>query len=422
MNSSAFDLLSRGRAAAKSGEMAEARRYLEWALRMDPSPEERQEALYWLSEASDDPREKRSLLEEILANNLGDARARRKLAILDGKLKPADIVDPDRLQPQAPGAPRDAAAQSFTCPRCGGRMSYTPDGSALTCEYCEATGRLGGAQAAPEGDFLVAMATARGHRRPVTLHQITCHGCGCPILLPAEAISRTCPYCATPYAIDEAEELSLDSPDALLPFTVTAGQAYDALREWLQDASLEGRVRVARPQGIYLPAWIFDLGGQITWSGRIYKNKRWLPVSGARVVSRGGLLVPATRRLPDDLQKAFYSFDLSGLRPYEPGYLADWLAETFSVPAGDASLDARSAALEIERGEVRLVEMENVEDLKIDSHGMLVEGYRLALLPFWIGYYLVEDQRFDAVINGCSGRVFAQRPDSGLSGWLKNLF
>ena len=57
------------------------------------------EACYWLSEVSDDPTEKRSLLEEILANNFGDARARRKLAILDGKIKPEEIVDPDNFKP-----------------------------------------------------------------------------------------------------------------------------------------------------------------------------------------------------------------------------------------------------------------------------------------------------------------------------------
>src|SRR5512146_408042 len=106
MPSATYDLLIRGRAAAKSKEAREARSNLERLLRLDPPLDERLEALYWLSEVSEDPKEKRAYLEEILANNLGDVRARRKLSILDGKIKPDEIVDPDRVPAPAPGSPQ----------------------------------------------------------------------------------------------------------------------------------------------------------------------------------------------------------------------------------------------------------------------------------------------------------------------------
>ncbi len=139
---SARDLLVRGAAAARAKEFAEARRYLEWALRMEPTTGQRVEIFYWLSESTADPAEKRRLVEEALAYNPGDMRLRRSLALLNGELKPAELVDPDRIAAPTPGESAPFDARRFTCPQCGGRMTYTPDGQSLTCEYCEARQRL----------------------------------------------------------------------------------------------------------------------------------------------------------------------------------------------------------------------------------------------------------------------------------------
>ena len=111
MSDGARDLLIRGLAAMRAGDHLEARRYLEWLLRLDPDEQQRIEAWLALAEMSTDPVEKRNYLEDVLARDTGEARARRALAILDGKLKVEDIVDPDQvLQPvveveQATGHP-----------------------------------------------------------------------------------------------------------------------------------------------------------------------------------------------------------------------------------------------------------------------------------------------------------------------------
>ncbi len=182
--SATFDLLSRGRAAAKAGEKAETRRYLERLLNLDPPSDERMEALYWLSEVSDDPREQRELLESILAANLGDVRARRKLAILDGRLRPEEIVDPDRVAAPASSDPQAARTRSFTCPQCGGRMTFAPDGQNLVCEFCESRQHIFAAQTPVEEDFLVALATAKAQRRPLAANIVTCGGCSAVFILP----------------------------------------------------------------------------------------------------------------------------------------------------------------------------------------------------------------------------------------------
>src|SRR5450756_2189468 len=112
MSDSTHDLLIRGIAAAKGDSKQEARFYLEWVLR-SPDAEQPQlvEAWRYLAEISDDPQEKRNCLDEVLARNPTDPEARRALAILNGDLKPADLVDPDRMPaPPASMLPQPAPA------------------------------------------------------------------------------------------------------------------------------------------------------------------------------------------------------------------------------------------------------------------------------------------------------------------------
>ena len=100
MSESVRQLLVRGVAAARTGEARdkeEARYYLEWVLRHnEASSDQKSTAWLWLSQIEDDPRKKRDCLENILAGDPANGPARRGLAILDGRLKPEDIIDPNK--------------------------------------------------------------------------------------------------------------------------------------------------------------------------------------------------------------------------------------------------------------------------------------------------------------------------------------
>lgn len=410
-----FDLLSRGRAAARAGEKAEARRYLERLMHLEPPLEERLEALYWLSEVLEDVHEQRACLEEILAHNFGDARARRRLAILDGKLRPEEMVDPDQMHVPAPTDPQTTPTRAFTCPKCGARMVYAPDGQSLICEYCSTREPLSTTRTLPEDDFLIAMVTARAHHRPLTMHSVTCKGCGASFILPPQALAQTCPYCLTPYAIEQIEERTLDAPDSILPFALSAEAAHQALRTWLTADPPRGAVRISHPAGMYLPVWLFNMGGQVSWKGSITKNKQRIPVSGMRVISRANLLVAASQHLPEGLVPALHRFNLEALRPYDVRFLAGFPAETFHITAADASLEARRLALEFETREVQQTEFDQpVHDFSMATGNMLVESYRLALLPLWLAFYEVNGQRYNVAINGQTGVVTGERPRKNL--------
>jgi len=402
------DLLVRGVAAAKAKETNEARFYLKWLLEMQPAPDLRVEALIWLAELSADANDKRKWIEEALAYNPADMRSRRILAILNGLLLPEQIMDPDQIQhPYAAPEPQKASADRFVCPQCGGRMTFTPDGKDLSCEYCEARGsnlRLQTTQQAVAAEnFLIAMATGKGHLHPVNRQSFICQGCAAEFILAAEEISSTCPYCASVYVIKNSTVREQISPHLIFPFEINATEAHAALQHWLKLARLtqNGNLVIERGSGIYLPAWSFEMAGQVPWTGMVEESRnRWVAQAGNEIVYHTSVLVPAGNRLCSDCTDELHCFNLQQAVTYEESYLANWPAETYTVTLGDASLEARRWTYEFEKQSVRDRFLQPVRDLGFHSTGITIESFRLVLLPLWLFYYQVDKERFQVVING----------------------
>jgi rubrerythrin len=420
------DLFIRGKAAAKAGDIQEALFYLNWLLRLDPPIEQRIDTWHLLSEISTDPVEKRKYLEEILSNNLGDAHARRKLAILDGKLDPQNIINPDKLQTPMPNEKEANDLTHFICPQCGGRMTYAPDGNSLTCEYCESKQEFAAhffqkENLIQEENFMVALATKKGHFCPITTHTLTCRGCGAKFLFGAQQITGNCPYCQTPYALNQIESEELIVPNGIIPFQITENAAKLSLKNWFVNR-FGKLLNVAPGKSLYVPAWTFDIGGQITWHCFAYKNQKYVPESGQSIILQNDILVLATRIFPQVLKAGLDSFNLKGLKPFDNRYLASKNAETYQTTAADASLLAREIALHREESRIATEANGQYKELIIDTSNMLVESYKLILLPVWLTTYQIKDKRLNIIINGQTGKVIGEEPGSEFTRWMKTIF
>jgi len=119
------ELLRSGIIEAKAGHREAARRYLDRAVYASQDHDVMAEAWFWMSQVLDEAVEKHKALENCLAHDLQHAPARKALAILDGKLKADEIINPDQLPPVPEGL-RAADAQRFVCPKCGGACLLHP--------------------------------------------------------------------------------------------------------------------------------------------------------------------------------------------------------------------------------------------------------------------------------------------------------
>ncbi len=401
----------------KAGEINTARQYLERALISADDYETRCETNYWLSEISENPVEKRKYLEDVLAIDNTHARARRSLAILDGKLKPDEIINPDALPAPAMGTEK-ASAKRFTCSKCGGRMVFDGDGRTLTCEQCHTRQAPSGQVVEEEKDFFVAMASGAGHRKPVLTQAFHCHGCGAEFVLPPEVISATCAYCGSAHVVNLTKELI--EPDAIIPMAFNQQGAAVRLVNWVKEQQIIPQGKVQAPRGVYLPIWTFDVIGTIPWNGLVYRNKKLVPVSGNYGLDRDDLAIPATRKLNDMLPRLLPEFNYKEAPVYDARYLSGWPAEVYEIAMSDASLKAREETVQYVRRDI-ILNNPNVQDLGYNTTNLSVTSFKLVLAPLWLTEYKLEGQRYRVLINGQTGTVHGETPKKGIMGWLNGL-
>ena len=431
------ELLRSGIIEAKAGSKEAARRYLDRAIYMSTTFDVLAEAWYWMAEVTDDPVEKRKALDNCLSHDMRHTRARRLLSILDGKLKASEMIDPDHL-PAAPDGLRQSDAQRFMCPKCGGRMSFSPDGSGLVCEYCTRNQTLSSGTA-DEKDFLVAMATARGHGKPLQEQVFHCNGCGAEFLLPPKQLSASCAYCNSPHVVSLEKSKDLLAPDGIIPHAFNQKQAVKLLIKWVEENQIKPEKQVELPRGLYLPLWTFDIGGAIDYTYEMVVmeeevfsrrgEKKVIRMSDQYPVMVDDLPLPASRKPSSVFLKLIPTFDTKSIQPYDPRFLADWPAEIYDVPMADASLDARSRVFKKYKQELPQM-LNSINIVHTSSANLQVESFKLNLLPVWMTEIPFGGRTHLVLINGQNGVVYsdlqeeqdrAEEEPGGLFGFLADL-
>jgi DNA-directed RNA polymerase subunit RPC12/RpoP len=413
------NLLREGILHYRTKEFDLARFYLERALENADDYDTRIEANFLLSKLAADPVKKRKYLEEVLAIDLSHAGARRDLAVLDGKLKPDEIVDPEKLPGPFVGT-ESVAADRFTCPKCGGRMVFAPDGVSLFCESCQRQEKLASLKTGQEQDFFIAMANGSAFRKTVSTKTFKCGGCGAAFLLPPGQASAACAYCGSVHVIAMDQLLDLLEPDAVIPMALDQKHANRCLLEWIEKNRLELQEPAQPPRGLYLPVWTFDITGAVPWNGRIIRNRVEVPISGEEMIDFNNLVVPASQNLAGLLKDGLAGFNFSSAPAYDPRYMAGWPAGIYERPMADASLDARQEAV----FKVKTLVKQGhgyVIDLSYTTSNISVTSFKLVLVPVWVAQVLVSSRRAHVLINGVSGSVCSELPVRPFTTWIDSV-
>jgi hypothetical protein len=133
------------------------------------------------------------------------------------------------------------------------------------------------------------------------------------------------------------------------------------------------------------------------------------------------MLVAASHTLSATLTAEINQFPLDRLAPYDPRYIADWPAETYQISVCDASLVARWCALAKARPQIEASITGSYKDLQLSTLRLVVESYKLILVPLWIARYHYENKWYTVVLNGQRGTVRGKKPAKGISKLLSSL-
>ena len=297
-------------------------------------------------------------------------------------------------------------------------MTFAPDGHNLVCEFCSRQQDFPETPLLQEQDFIIAMATARGHQQPTLMTTFKCQGCGADFLLAPGVLSSDCPYCGSAHVAALESLHKLIEPDSIIPMVIQQHQASTLLKNWFFKNHIQPDKSPEPTRGLYLPLWSFDISGHIGWSGDTVQNKKVVHIKGEDVVSFNDLAVTASQPLATLLEIILSSYDLTDAPVYDARYLAGWPAKIYEVPMAKASLDARQKASRLIKR--RIISKDGVLDnLKYSTAELFVESFKLTLVPVWVCAYYLNSQKYAVLINGQSGEVQAESPRRGISGSLK---
>lgn len=345
----------------------------------------------------------------------------------------ADITAP-------PPPPSDVIEEHrFPCDACGSDLRFAPGGGKLICDHCgneqeiEDTSQ---AEAIRELDFRRAIEAHLPEAELEETRVLSCDSCGAQVEFDAVTHAKECPFCASPVVADSGTHRHI-KPKGVLPFAQTEASAHDAMSDWLgslwfapnglSDYARKGR----KMQGIYVPYWTFDADTKSRYRGErgtvYYETKtrrnsdgdtetyrvqkvRWRPAAGQVARWFDDVLVLASRSLPKKYTDGLEPWDLRGLEPYRPEYLAGFRAEGYAVELADGFEEARAVMDQTIRRDVKFDiggDRQRIHDIQTQVSDVT---FKHILLPVWLAAYKYRGKTYRFVVNGRTGRVQGERP------------
>ena len=380
----------------------------------------------WLTETTDDLKEKIEYLEHAVAADPNNAATRQALAVLKGKVNPSDAVAQGTVVALQPSEEPITAQtkETFLCLKCGGHVEFDIQTNQLTCMYCGYTPKAGEDRSAADAERFMdeVLPTQSGHLWAASQQQLSCQRCGAVSLWPPEQKAVECPYCASHQLIASAETEGLVDPQAIAVMQVEEKEAIRRVQEWFgrgwfapDDLNKAAKRHILHPA--YYPFWTFDGTLEMHWSCEVNEGgsnqyQNWVSRTGVECELFNDVLISGLKRLKFKDLRRLGPYNLMDVVEFKPEYLAGWPALTYDQPLARASLLARERVVQDVRRNLSDRVMPGQQKRRLQTSGVNWSDmtFKYVLLPLWIGTYHYQGKPYQVLVNGQTGKVSGEKP------------
>lgn len=336
------------------------------------------------------------------------------------------------------------APQTFECPQCGATTKFDVAAGGVACEHCGYTAtpkaQAVGLQAGVM-EFTLETLNKAEMGWGVARKEMHCNACGADMTIAENALTATCPFCASNRVnVREAPADQL-RPRFLIPFKIQPQATRELAKKWLGEgwyhpSELGASAIVDRFTGVYLPFWTFNADITSDWKAEVgheeqesyyddedksWKTRtviRWNWESGRVRLDIDNLLVCGSTRVSRVLAGRLEPFNLNDLVSYAPDFLAGWQAQTYDLTLpkawelGKADMRERAkSACYSDTGSSHVRNFSMTSDFA-------EETWRYVLLPVYLAAYNFEGKVYQVMVNGQTGEVVGQKPVAWWKIWL----
>jgi Zn finger protein HypA/HybF involved in hydrogenase expression len=336
-------------------------------------------------------------------------------------------------------APRPKETQidaplTFACPQCGATTKFDVAAGGVACEHC---GYKTKPQAQKVGlqaqvlEFTLETLSQAELGWGVARKELHCDACGADMAIAENALTATCPFCASNRVNIRTAPADQLRPRFLIPFKIQPQATRTLAQHWLGKGwyhpdELGASAIVDRFSGVYLPFWTFSAQIASNWKAevgyereeRYYDDKEWKTrtkidwrwENGRVSINVADLLVSGSTHLSQVILKRLYPFNLNDLVSYAPDFLAGWQAQTYNLTLPKAweqgKAEMRERAKSACHSEINSSHVRNF-NMTADFNE---ETWRYVLLPVYIAAYKFENKVYQVMLNGQTGAIAGQKP------------
>ena len=332
------------------------------------------------------------------------------------------------------------------CPSCGASLRYDIESGMLLCDHCmnrfspeeydrdhALELRRGTDEAGAEEDEAIseengaAEGTSSENRYHMTVY--SCPNCGAQIMAADESAVEYCSFCGS-FVMLESSRIEAELPDYIIPFRKTKEECKNIYRKKIRSNPFApGELRdpeyLNRFSGFYIPYWVFDIGfsqhpiikGYKEHREGDYDVKEKFELTGDLSANYGGLVYDASSIFDDNISERIAPFGTAKMIPFTPSYLFGFFADQSDVDSDVYEGDARKLAtdevisnLMSEQG-IRKYTLEETTDASLQRlMGTRIRSTKSAMLPVWFLTWRKNDRIAYSVVNGETGKIYAEVP------------
>ncbi len=328
---------------------------------------------------------------------------------------------------------------AFKCPCCGAELTFGSESQKMECEYCGTELDVDAVSAlAEDNESSSEMNWQQYSETTVNIEgdvcTYTCNSCGAEITGDRSLGATTCPYCDSPFVVNECFDGML-RPDFIIPFKISKEKAVEQFKQFcgkrpLLPGDFMSSHRIESLQGMYVPYWLFDCGSQARIKYRAERSTSWdegdetVTRTDHYVLIREGTMefehvpVDGTSKLEGDITEAVEPFATNNASGYNPAYLSGYLADKYDVSAEDSRPRANERIRNSIKAAFRNTTNEYTSVFEETENIRLEDGkIQYSLMPMWIMTARYNDKLYTFAMNGQTGRFVGELPMSWKRFW-----